>query len=120
MSTTQTLTYAQLVESLSADDILREFPEVIHLNRITGAPRSAGSSAEPDDVFTGHDIEQIKLMEELCIVLDNDDKPVGAGTKKLCHIMDNIEKGLLHRELSLFSYSTMKVNYFCNKELLKK
>lgn len=105
MSTTQTLTYAQLVESLSAEDILREFPEIVNLARITGAPTSSSSSEQTDDLFNGHDEEQIKLMDELCIVLDNDDKPVGAGTKKLCHIMENIEKGLLHRAFSVFLFN---------------
>ena len=38
-------------------------------------------------------------------VLDNDDKPVGAGTKKLCHIMDNINEGLLHRAFSVFLFN---------------
>lgn len=44
-------------------------------------------------------------MEELCIVLDYNDKPLGAGTKKLCHIMDNICQGLLHRAFSVFLFN---------------
>jgi isopentenyl-diphosphate delta-isomerase len=32
----------------------------------------------------GHDAEQIRLMDEVCIVLDNDDNPIGTASKKLC------------------------------------
>ncbi|CCH41127.1 Isopentenyl-diphosphate Delta-isomerase I [Wickerhamomyces ciferrii] len=100
----QTITYSQLVQGLTGEDILREFPEIVHLDRITGAPRSSSSNGT-DNVFNGYDEEQIKLMEELCIVSDWNDTPIGAGTKKLCHIMDNIEKGLLHRAFSVFLFN---------------
>ncbi|CAK7894157.1 isopentenyl-diphosphate delta-isomerase [[Candida] anglica] len=100
-------TYAELVKGLSGADILQKWPEITPLKKISGVPTSAGSSTEGsnDGLFEGHDEEQIKLMEELCIILDNDDKPVGAGTKKLCHIMDNINEGLLHRAFSVFSFN---------------
>lgn len=32
----------------------------------------------------GYDDEQIRLMEELCIVIDENDKPLRSGTKKEC------------------------------------
>lgn len=32
----------------------------------------------------GHDEEQIRLMDEVCIVLDENDKPIGTASKKLC------------------------------------
>ena len=32
----------------------------------------------------GYDEEQIRLMDEVCIVLDNNDIPIGSATKKLC------------------------------------
>lgn len=97
--------YAKLVASLSNQDILTKWPEVTPLKKISGIPRSAGSDSSDSDLFDGHDEEQIRLMEELCIVLDYDDKPVGAGTKKLCHIMDNINAGLLHRAFSVFLFN---------------
>lgn len=96
--------YAQLVASLSGEQILAKWPEITPLQDISGVPTSAGSE-EKDAVFEGHDEEQIRLMEELCIVLDNNDKPIGAGTKKLCHIMTNIEAGLLHRAFSVFLFN---------------
>ncbi|RCK59267.1 Isopentenyl-diphosphate Delta-isomerase [Candida viswanathii] len=102
--------YAKLVASFSPNDILAKWPEVTPLKKISGIPRSAESdssngSHNNTELFNGHDEEQIRLMEELCIVLDYDDKPVGAGTKKLCHIMDNINEGLLHRAFSVFLFN---------------
>ena len=32
----------------------------------------------------GHDEEQIRLMDEVCIVLDENDLPIGTASKKLC------------------------------------
>lgn len=43
-------------------------------------------------------------MEEVCIVIDSDDKPIGSGSKKTCHLMENINKGLLHRAFSVFLF----------------
>ncbi|ODQ80863.1 hypothetical protein BABINDRAFT_161059 [Babjeviella inositovora NRRL Y-12698] len=95
--------YAKLVQSLSPEKILADFPDVTPLAHTSGAPRSSGSSN--DAVLAGHDEEQIRLMEELCIACDWEDKPVGAVTKKACHLMENIEKGLLHRAFSVFLFN---------------
>ncbi|EGW35404.1 uncharacterized protein SPAPADRAFT_58621 [Spathaspora passalidarum NRRL Y-27907] len=105
-----TSSYAELVASLSSEDIRSQWPEITPLKKISGIPRSSGSeitsvSSRDTEIFDGHDEEQIRLMEELCIVLDNDDKPVGAGTKKLCHLMENINGGLLHRAFSVFLFN---------------
>lgn len=97
--------YAKLVKSLGKEDVLRKWPEVTPLKDISGIPRSADSASSSDKLFEGHDEEQIRLMEELCIVLDYNDIPLGAGTKKLCHIMDNINEGLLHRAFSVFLFT---------------
>lgn len=101
------MSYAELVASLTKEDILAKWTDITPLNKISGIPTSAGSdsTASGQDLFEGHDEEQIRLMEELCIVLDNNDTPVGAGTKKLCHIMDNINDGLLHRAFSVFLFN---------------
>jgi isopentenyl-diphosphate delta-isomerase len=64
MSTTTTLTS----EPITAQNILRLFPDI------------DTSSAELD----GHDAEQIRLMDEVCIVLDDNDKPIGNFSKKIC------------------------------------
>ncbi|KAK6464198.1 NUDIX hydrolase domain-like protein [Scheffersomyces coipomensis] len=99
--------YANLVASLTDKDILNKWPEITPLKKISGIPTSNSDIKDNADssLFEGHDEEQIKLMEELCIVLDNNDKPLGAGTKKLCHIMDNINQGLLHRAFSVFLFN---------------
>ncbi|KAH6659365.1 NUDIX hydrolase domain-like protein [Truncatella angustata] len=85
MSTTTTATETA---PISAENILRLFPEI-----------DTTSVA-----LEGHDEEQIRLMDEVCIVLDEDDKPIGTASKKLCHLMTNIDKGLLHRAFSVFLF----------------
>ena len=77
--------YAQLVEGLTGEDILKNFPDVSPIHEPNSRPTSE-SSAEDSKLFEGHDEEQIKLMEEVCIVLDNDDKPVGSASKKTCKL----------------------------------
>lgn len=99
------MTYEALVKGLTEEQILNKWKDVVAINDISGVATSASVSAEDSDVFEGHDEEQIKLMDELCIVLDYNDKPLGAGTKKLCHLMDNINGGLLHRAFSVFLFN---------------
>lgn len=62
--TTTTVT----AEPITAETILRLFPDI----------------DTRGDALEGHDEEQIRLMDEVCIVLDNDDKPIGTASKKLC------------------------------------
>ncbi|KAF7854503.1 uncharacterized protein EAF02_011678 [Botrytis sinoallii] len=87
MSTTTSITQA---EPITAQSILRLFPDI------------DTSSAE----LEGHDEEQIRLMDEVCIVLDENDKPIGNFSKKICHLMTNIDKGLLHRAFSVFLFNS--------------
>ena len=44
------------------------------------------SSTEDVDLTAaaGYDDEQIRLMEEVCIVIDENDQPLRPGTKKEC------------------------------------
>ncbi|KAG8982378.1 isopentenyl-diphosphate delta-isomerase idi1, partial [Tulasnella sp. 427] len=51
-----------------------------------------------------YDPEQSRLMSERCIVVTPQDKPIGALDKKTCHLMENINKGLLHRAFSAFVF----------------
>lgn len=117
-TTTVTATEAQLQpmtqpQPMTADTILRLFPDI-----------DTNSEA-----LSGHDEEQIRLMDEVCIVLDDNDMPVGKASKKLCektpsmthlgphlsgvvtnkiwagHLMSNIDKGLLHRAFSVFLFN---------------
>ena len=45
-------------------------------------------------------------MDEVCIVLDDNDTPIGSASKKVCHLMDNINKGLVHRAFSCFLFDS--------------
>ncbi|KAH8879656.1 Isopentenyldiphosphate isomerase [Thozetella sp. PMI_491] len=86
MSTTTTETVAQ---PITAETMLRLFPDI----------DTSGEALE------GHDEEQIRLMDEVCIVTDENDLPIGTASKKLCHLMTNIDKGLLHRAFSVFLFN---------------
>lgn len=86
--TTTTTTTAN--EPITANNILRLFPAI------------DTSSAALD----GHDTEQIRLMDEVCIVLDENDMPIGNLSKKICHLMTNIDAGLLHRAFSVFLFDS--------------
>lgn len=70
MSTTTTTTVeAPQSSSISAETILRLFPDI-----------DTTSTSELD----GHDEEQIRLMDEVCIVLDENDQAIGTASKKIC------------------------------------
>jgi len=44
-------------------------------------------------------------MEEMCILVDKDDHVLGSATKKECHLMSNIKKGMIHRAFSVFLFN---------------
>jgi isopentenyl-diphosphate delta-isomerase len=98
MSATTTTT--QTASASSAANILRQFPEIN--TELASQTRSATHDAD----LAGYDEEQIRLMDEMCIVLDDDDIPIGSGSKKMCHLMENINKGLLHRAFSVFLFDS--------------
>ena len=54
--------------------------------------------------WSQYDAEQIRLMGEQCIVTTTDDEAVRPGSKKECHLMTNINTGLLHRAFSVFLF----------------
>ncbi|KAK5674547.1 isopentenyl-diphosphate delta-isomerase idi1 [Elasticomyces elasticus] len=84
----------------SAEHILSLFPEInTHL-----ATQTQSHSTSHDQDLAGYDEEQIRLMDEVCIVLDDHDNPIGSASKKVCHLMENIDKGLLHRAFSVFLF----------------
>merc|ERR1712232_490616 len=58
------------------------------------------------DVLSGnYDPTQISLMNERCILLNDKDEVIGYDSKKNCHLVENIEKGLLHRAFSVFIFN---------------
>jgi len=68
MATTTTTTRVAEALPIRAQTILRLFPDI-------------DTSTEALD---GHDEEQIRLMDEVCIVLDENDLPIGKASKKIC------------------------------------
>jgi len=62
------ITETRATAPITAETILRLFPDI----------DTSGEALE------GHDEEQIRLMDEVCIVTDEDDKPIGTASKKLC------------------------------------
>ena len=110
-----TLTQTQ---TITADNVLRLFPDVE--SNITTLHQSPIS----DNELEGYDAEQIRLMEEMCIVLDENDIPIGRASKKVCtwwspiaawlicadsypgHLIQNIDSGLLHRAFSVFLFDS--------------
>ncbi|MCJ1275684.1 isopentenyl-diphosphate delta-isomerase idi1 [Puttea exsequens] len=92
---TQTITPVQRITS---DNVRALFPGVdTHLADSHRVPTN-------DNDLQGYDEEQIRLMGEVCIILDEDDVPIGSSSKKYCHLMKNINDGLLHRAFSVFLF----------------
>lgn len=79
MSTTTTI-----APTITAENVLRLFPDVN--TTIIGATSTTNTSSND---LEGYDEEQIRLMDEVCIVLDENDKPIGSASKKAC-------KSLIH------------------------
>ncbi|KAK5947491.1 isopentenyl-diphosphate delta-isomerase idi1 [Knufia obscura] len=107
MSTTQTQT-----QTITAENVTSLFPEV-HTRLIgadlppTHTTSTSNGTTQNDsinDELAGYDTEQIRLMDEVCIVLDASDNAIGTASKKDCHLMSNINKGLLHRAFSTFLF----------------
>jgi isopentenyl-diphosphate delta-isomerase len=72
-------TATSTTETVTADNVVRLFPDVhpaLHGNHRTDADAS--------EELQGYDEEQIRLMDEVCIVLDRDDNPIGSASKKTC------------------------------------
>ena len=90
MSTTTT-------QTVTAENVIRLFPEVdTHL-------ASSHRTQTSTDDLAGYDEEQIRLMEEVCIVLDNDDNPIGSASKKVC-------MSFMVTQLSLIRFSCLVAN----------
>lgn len=111
-----TATQTQVV---TAQNVIRLFPEV------NTTLASSHRIPTEDNDLQGYDEEQIRLMEEVCIVLDQNDVPIGSASKKVCtspplpvirsrivaynpagHLMKNIDGGLLHRAFSVFLFDS--------------
>ncbi|KAG0153740.1 hypothetical protein PDIDSM_2395 [Penicillium digitatum] len=92
---------------ITADNVATLFPEVDTSLAREVLPTSQTNTAHGSEL-EGYDEEQVRLMDEVCIVLDNNDRPIGSASKKICHLMTNIDKGLLHRRFSVFLFDSKK------------
>ncbi|KIM85182.1 hypothetical protein PILCRDRAFT_817177 [Piloderma croceum F 1598] len=54
--------------------------------------------------LSNYDSEQVRLMKERCILVNENDDAHGAIDKKDCHLMKNINAGMLHRAFSVFLF----------------
>lgn len=71
------------VEAITADNVTRLFPDV-DTQLVRDLNDSKQASAREGGELEGYDDEQVKLMDERCIVLDVNDNPIGSATKKTC------------------------------------
>ncbi|GFO21326.1 isopentenyl-diphosphate delta-isomerase [Plakobranchus ocellatus] len=66
---------------------------------------SSSAKMSGDDILKGLDETQAKLMEEECILVNRNDERIGSASKKICHLLENINKGMLHRAFSVFLFN---------------
>ncbi|ERE80402.1 isopentenyl-diphosphate Delta-isomerase 1-like protein [Cricetulus griseus] len=59
---------------------------------------------------------QIKRLEAMCVVIGNQDHLIGAETKN-CYLMENIEKGLLHRGFSVVLFNTKTSSWSSREQM---
>lgn len=105
------------------------------------------SAVRMPEITTDHlDEKQVQLLSEMCILIDEDDRKIGADTKKNCHLNSNIDKGtclpclvfmsfflnfrfvvdcklfyqVYYTELSASSFSTVKRSCSYNRGLTPK
>ncbi|XP_050954688.1 isopentenyl-diphosphate Delta-isomerase 1 [Labeo rohita] len=60
----------------------------------------------PEISMDNLDEKQVQLLAEMCILIDDNDRKIGADSKKNCHLNANIDKGLLHRAFSVFLFNS--------------
>ena len=57
-------------------------------------------------IIQAADPAQEALMEESCIVVDDNDKVLGKASKRACHLLGRNGDLLLHRAFSVFAFNT--------------
>lgn len=77
--------------TVTADNVATLFPDVdTSLARSIVPSVDAGNTpARESGDLEGYDEEQVRLMDEVCIVLDNEDRPIGSASKKTCKLQEN-------------------------------
>lgn len=61
-------------------------------------------STMADSVLHGYDDTQVALMGEECILIDRNDNVTGSASKKTCHLMENINKGIGRSFIDLLKF----------------
>ena len=74
---------------ITADNVATLFPEVDTSLARNVLPTATNTGAGDGAELEGYDEEQVRLMDEVCIVVDNNDRPIGSASKKLC--MSNVQ-----------------------------
>lgn len=89
MATTMTITETSVISTSfsvpTSEDVARRFPDVN-----TTVIGGSHASATADNTLEGYDEEQIRLMDEVCIVLDEHDLPIGSASKKVCEYPSSV------------------------------
>lgn len=69
---------------ITADNVATLFPDVDTSLARDILPAANSNIAHEGAELQGYDEEQVRLMDEVCIVLDNNDRPIGSASKKTC------------------------------------
>jgi len=68
---------------------------------------SSSLRGQQQQLLKDKDPEQVASMtQEFCPVVDMEDKVLGSRSKADCHLMENINQGLLHRAFSVLLYNS--------------
>lgn len=71
------------------------------------------------EITTDHlDEKQVQLLAEMCILIDEDDRKIGADTKKNCHLNTNIDKGAAFHLCTSLSLSLLVLFQMCTDSAL--
>ncbi|RAK71006.1 Isopentenyldiphosphate isomerase, partial [Aspergillus fijiensis CBS 313.89] len=84
----------------TSENILHLYPDVQPLD--VSANKALASATRTGDPPPSQDA----LMEEICIVVDEEDREIGMASKRVCHQLANIDRGLLHRAFSVLLFDT--------------
>lgn len=69
---------------ITAENVATLFPDVDTSLARDILPAAHSNNVREGTDLEGYDEEQVRLMEEVCIVLDNNDRPIGSASKKTC------------------------------------
>ena len=51
-------------------------------------------------------MQRVLMQQERCILVDEQDRVVGSASKRDCHLMENIDRGMLHRAFSVIMFNS--------------